>query len=63
MSKAIDRGRRVFFWPDTIQEAVAKDVNSYVLNGGNIDRLVDKIHTLSYSGLRAKLELDKWKKV
>jgi hypothetical protein len=60
MEKAINKGRAVFFWPENIVE---KDINSYVQNGHDLKVLIDNIHDLSYRGLRAKLEMDKWRKI
>jgi hypothetical protein len=59
--KAIDAGYPVFIWPDT----ECKDINEWVLANPGIDSrtlsgLIDK---RTYSGLRAMVEFNNWKKV
>lgn len=57
VSKAIDMGLNVLIWPDSIGE---KDINEMVLAGRNVEKLIED-HI--YSGLRAKLEFERWKKI
>ena len=57
ITKAIDRGDKVIIWPSNIQE---KDVNEMILAKHNI---CDIIKTNTFSELKAKLQLNLWKKV
>lgn len=60
MERAIDNDMNIVVWPDYVHE---KDINDMVLAGrssADIKRIID---THYYKGLRAKLELTKWKKV
>jgi hypothetical protein len=61
MEKAINKGQRVCLWPNYLSGF--KDVNSMVLGGHKPAALENVILAFSYSGLRAKLEFDNWKKV
>lgn len=53
----IDRGNKVVIWPSTIIE---KDINDMVLSGHKVQ---DVIKSNTYSGLKAKLKFNEWKKV
>ena len=55
--KTIDAGERVVIWPTGIVE---KDINDMVMNGHNVQHVVE-LNT--YQGLEAKLKLTEWKKV
>ena len=61
MEARIKDEQRLVIWPDNIVE---KDINDMVLNGSvdisDIDRI---LKDRTFSGLHAKLELNKWKKV
>jgi hypothetical protein len=59
--KAIDAGYPVFIWPDT----ECKDINEWVLANPGIDSrtLAGLIDKRTYSGLRAMVEFNNWKKV
>jgi hypothetical protein len=59
--KIIDAGHNVFIWPDTD----SKDLNDYVLENPGLDArtLAQIIDNRTYSGLRATVEFNNWKKV
>lgn len=59
--RAIDAGYNVFIWPDTD----CKDINDLVLANPGIDSptLATMIDNRTYSGLRAMVEFNNWKKV
>jgi hypothetical protein len=59
--KMIDAGYNVFIWPDTD----SKDINDYVLANAGLDArtLAQIIDNRTYSGLRAAVEFNNWKKV
>lgn len=57
MAQCIDDGYNVLIWPT---DNPYKDINLMVENGLQIDDRYIKNHT--YSGIRAKLELQKWRK-
>lgn len=59
VTKAVDAGKKVCFWPHTIKE---KDINDMVLSGHKRSDILKTIMTNSYSGLRAKQQLLKWKR-
>ena len=52
----IDRGDRVVIWPSTISE---KDINDMVLAGHDVQSVVE---SNVYSGLKAKLRFNTWKR-
>jgi ssDNA-binding Zn-finger/Zn-ribbon topoisomerase 1 len=53
----IDRGDRVVIWPSTISE---KDINDMVLAGHDVQSMVE---LNVYSGLKAKLQFNTWKRI
>ena len=57
IAKTIDRGDKVVIWPTTINQ---KDINDMVLNGQNI---MNVLESNTYSGLKAKIKFNNWKKV
>ena len=57
IERCINRGDKVVIWPSNIQE---KDVNEMILAKHNI---CDIIKTNTFSELKAKLQLNLWKKV
>ena len=60
IERAIDKDFRVCIFPETFK---GKDINEAILNGltkPEISRIIDQN---IYSGMRAKIELNKWKKV
>ena len=57
IAKTIDRGDKVVIWPTSIVE---KDINDMVLGGQNI---MDMLKSNTYSGLKAKIKFNNWKKV
>ena len=57
ISKTIDRGDKVVIWPSTIPE---KDINDMVLAGQDVQSVVE---SNVYSGLKAKLQFNTWKRV
>jgi len=57
ISKTIDRGYKVVIWPSSI---IQKDINDMVLGGQNIMSVL-KLNT--YSGLKAKIKFNNWKRI
>ena len=57
ISKTINRGDQVVIWPSNIEE---KDVNDMVLYGHNV---MNVLQSNTYSGLKAKIKFNYWKKV
>ena len=57
ISKTIDRGDKVVIWPTNIHE---KDINDMVLAGHDVQSVVE---CNVYSGLKAKLQFNTWKRV
>ena len=57
MTKMIDLGYEMYFWPDNIKE---KDINVYVLSGK--DNFLQQINNNTYKGLGAKMKLSSWRK-
>lgn len=61
MNKAVKQGFKVCFWPENV---VYKDINDMVKYGNmSTDQLVSVIDSNTHSGLRAEMELSKWKRV
>lgn len=60
MNKSVVKGHNVCIWPSWMQE---KDINDMVLAGNPPSTLQHIIDVHTYSGLRAKLEFEKWSKV
>ena len=56
-NKAIDRGDKVIIWPSHIVE---KDINDMTLAGHDIMSILE---SNTYSGLKAKVKFNTWKKV
>ena len=57
ISKTIDRGDQVVIWPPNIEQ---KDVNDMILRGHNV---MNVLQSNTYSGLKAKIKFNYWKKV
>ena len=57
IAKTINRGDKVVIWPTTINQ---KDINDMVLSGQNI---MNMLESNTYSGLKAKIKFNNWKKV
>ena len=57
VSKIIDRGDKVVIWPNHIKH---KDINDMVLS--NID-IISVLKSNTYSGLKAKVKFNNWKKI
>ena len=55
--KTIDRGDKVVIWPTNIEE---KDVNDMILGGHQV---MDMLKLNTYSGLKAKIKFNNWKKI
>lgn len=55
--KYVDLGYHVCIWPENLSE---KDINDMVLSGTDVQELID---ANTYSGLMAKLQYAKWRKV
>lgn len=60
MGKAIEHGRTVCIWPETIAE---KDINDIIkINGVSPEYLLKLINENVYTGLKAKLKFSHWRK-
>ena len=57
IAKTIDRGDKVVIWPTSIVE---KDINDMVLSGQNI---MNVLESNTYSGLKAKIKFNNWKRI
>ena len=57
ISKTIDRGAKIVIWPSTVPE---KDVNDMTMSGHNVMNLLE---SNTYSGLKAKIKFNNWKKI
>ena len=57
IAKTINRGDKVVIWPTTINQ---KDINDMVLSGQNI---MNVLESNTYSGLKAKVKYNNWKKI
>lgn len=60
MEKAISHGKNVTIWP---REGFEKDINESVKAGIDPDDIYDYIMSHNYNGIRANLELMKWKRI
>lgn len=60
MEACITKQQKLVIWPEDIKE---KDINDIVVSGVDIDRLDSILRSRVFSGLQAKLELNKWKKI
>ena len=59
MLKVSEDGYGVCIFPKTIRE---KDINDMILSGFTQDQVVDIINKNTYSGLKAKLKINKWRR-
>ena len=57
IAKTINRGDKVVIWPTTINQ---KDINDMVLGGQNI---MNVLESNTYSGLKAKIKFNNWKRI
>ena len=57
ISKTIDRGDKVVIWPTSIEY---KDINDMVMGGQNI---MNVLESNTYSGLKAKIKFNNWKRI
>ena len=57
ISKTINRGDKVVIWPPNIEQ---KDVNDMILRGHNV---MNVLESSTYSGLKAKIKFNYWKKI
>jgi len=57
ISKCIEGGNQIVIWPSTINE---KDINDMVMGGHNVMNLLE---SNTYSGLKAKIKFNNWKKI
>lgn len=58
--KYITQGNKICIWPDSLK---GKDINDMCLNGMSVQEILTIINKNTYSGIKAKLQLKKWKKV
>ena len=57
ISKSLDRGDKVIIWPNEITQ---KDINDMVLGGHDV---LSVLESNVYSGLKAMIKFNKWKKI
>ena len=57
ISKCIEGCNQIVIWPSTINE---KDINDMVMGGHNVMNLLE---SNTYSGLKAKIKFNNWKKI
>ena len=57
ISKTIDRGDKVVIWPTSTEH---KDINDMVMGGQNI---MNVLESNTYSGLKAKIKFNNWKRI
>ena len=57
ISKTINRGEKVIIWPTSIEH---KDINDMVMGGQNI---MNVLESNTYSGLKAKIKFNNWKRI
>lgn len=60
MKKTIDLGEKICLWPKHIKE---KDINDIILSGRTPTEIQNIIDKNTFSGIRATLELETWKKI
>lgn len=60
VKKIVEMNRKVVIWPSDVEE---KDINDMIKAGRSSMELERIIERCTYEGLRAKLELDQWKKI
>ena len=60
IEKAIDEDYRIVVWIDHVRQ---KDINDMILSGMDAAEITKCIHTNTFQGLSAKIELQKWKKI
>lgn len=61
MEIAIQRNKKIFIWPISSDKKL--DINDLVIRGMKKQTITKMILSHSFSGLKAKLELTKWKRV
>jgi len=61
INDAITRGKSVVIWPWSPN--TKEDINDMIKSGMTTDQLMAMIKERTFSGLRAKLEVSKWKRV
>ena len=57
ISSTIDRGEKVVIWPNNINE---KDINDMILARHDV---MDVLKSCTYSGLKAQLQFNTWKRI
>lgn len=60
MEKICEAGFKMVIWPDWIKKH-GKDVNEMIINGLSIEKIIETINENTYSGLKCKLALAKWR--
>lgn len=60
MIQVVDDGYDIVVWPDHIQE---KDINEMILAGMSQNDVQTVLNNNTYSGLKAKVRINQWKKV
>ena len=60
IEKAINSLYKVVIWPDNFKY---KDINDAIIGGMTEQQIEDILHNNTFSGLRAEMELKRWKRV
>ena len=60
IEKAINSLYKVVIWPDNFKY---KDINAAIIGGMTEQQIEDILHNNTFSGLRAEMELKRWKRV
>ena len=60
MESCVEKQQKLVIWPEDIRE---KDINDMIVSGVDSEVLASIIESRIFSGLQAKLELNKWKKI
>jgi transcription elongation factor Elf1 len=58
MLETVDRGYSIFIWPIAIE---GKDINDLIQKGFTQKKIIELIQKNTFSGLKAKLQLQKWR--
>lgn len=60
MKKALDKRLPIVIWPENLEY---KDINDMILGGMSVDEVNDLIESNTYTGPKALLKFNRWKKV
>lgn len=59
MEKAIEDGWTICIWPKKVLE---KDINDMINAGEDVGKVLDTLNSNSFSGMKAKMAMSKWRK-